>query len=210
MDRQHKNILETVRSLALEKGIENVTIDDICGAAEITKNEFYTIFKDNADLVEKVLKFERDHFNQIFERHNFEGVNAIKTLLTVSKEISSRFKDVNPFVTIALKKNYPEVYQDHFDKRTEYIYNKIKINLQKGISQGIYRQDLSVELIARLYISRLIDIHNPDLFPPDRFSFFTLFEEMFDNFIRGIANKKGLEYYEVNKPEMDLQPVLNK
>jgi len=210
MDRQHKNILEIVRSLALEQGIENITIDDICVAAEITKKEFYTIFKDNADLVEKVLKFERDHFNQIFEKHNFEGVNAIKTLLTVSKEISSRFKDVNPFVTIALKKNYPEIYQEHFNKRTEYIFNKIKINLQKGISQGIYRQDLSVELIARLYISRLIDIHNPDLFPPDRFSFLTLFEEMFDNFIRGIANQNGLEYYEANKPEMNFQPVLNK
>lgn len=209
MDRQHKYILEIVRNLALAEGIENVTIDDICVASNINKEQFYTIFEDDRDLVRQVLKFERDSFNQIFDNYNFEGVNAIKILLTVSKEISSRFKDVNPFVTVALKENYPETYQEHFNKRTEYIFEKIKINLQKGISQGIYREDLSIELIARLYISRLIDIHNPDLFPPERFNFFTLFEVMFDNFIRGIANKNGLEYYEANKPEMNFTPALN-
>ncbi len=209
MDQQHIHILETVRGLALEVGIENVTIDDICTASNIDKNEFYSIFRDDSDLVKQVLKFERDSFNQIFDTHNFEGVNAIKILLTVSKEISSRFKDVNPFVTVALKKNYPDIYQDHFNKRTEYIFEKIKINLHKGISQGIYRQDLSIELIARLYISRLIDIHNPDLFPPERFNFFTLFEVMFDNFIRGIANTDGIEYYEANKPELSFKPALN-
>ena len=209
MDQKHIHILETVRTLALEVGIENVTIDDICAASGIDKIQFYNIFEDDRDLVRKVLKFERDSFNQIFDHHNFEGVNAIKILLTVSKEISSRFKDVNPFVTVALKENYPEIYQEHFNKRTEYIFEKIKINLQKGISQGIYREDLSIELIARLYISRLIDIHNPDLFPPERFNFFTLFEVMFDNFIRGIANTDGLLYYEENKPELSFKPALN-
>lgn len=209
MDQQHIHILGTVRDLALEVGIENVTIEDICTASNINKIQFYDIFEDDRDLVRQVLKFERDSFNQIFDTHNFEGVNAIKILLTVSKEISYRFKDVNPFVTVALKENYPEIYQEHFNKRTEYIFEKIKINLKKGISQGIYREDLSIELIARLYISRLIDIHNPDLFPPDRFNFFTLFEVMFDNFIRGIANKKGLIYYEANKPALSFKPAVN-
>lgn len=197
-----------MRELALDMGIENVTIDNICQASGITKEEFYGFFKNDADLVEQVLKFERDNFSYIFDKNDFEGINAIKILLTVSKEISVKFKDVNPFVTVALKQRYPEIYQDHFDQRIEYIYEKIKINLQKGISQGIYRHDLSIELIARLYISRLIDIHNPDLFPPERFSFSTLFEVMFDNFIRGIANKKGMEYYEANKPILEFNPAV--
>lgn len=208
MDQQHIRILGIVRELALDMGIENVTIDNICEAAGITKEKFYSIFKNDADLVEQVLKFERENFSQIFDKNDFEGINAIKILLTVSREISKKFQDVNPFVTVALKQKYPEIYQDHFDRRIEYIYEKIKINLQKGISQGIYRHDLSVELIARLYISRLIDIHNPDLFPPERFNFSTLFEVMFDNFIRGIANKKGMEYYEANKPEMKFKPAM--
>ena len=57
-----------------------------------------------------------------------------------------------------------------------------------------------IELVSRLYISRLIDMHNPEFFPPEQFSYDTLFDFMFDHLIRGIANKKGLEYYE-NKIE---------
>lgn len=209
MESQHIEILKKVRSLAIEKGIENVSIADICKVSGITMKQFYRYFKDDSDLVAKVLKYERDNFNTIFDHYNFEGVNAIKILITVSKEISRNFQYVNPFVTVALKKNYPEIYQDHFNKRIEFIFDKIQINLNKGISQGIYRPDLSVELIARLYISRLIDIHNPELFPAERFSFSTLFEVMFDNFIRGIANHKGLQYYEANKPELSFKPALD-
>ena len=48
---------------------------------------------------------------------------------------------------------------------------KIFFNIQRGIWQGLYRDDVSTELVARRYISRLIDLHNPDNFPPEEFSF---------------------------------------
>ncbi len=60
----------------------------------------------------------------------------------------------------------------------------------------MYREDLSIELAARLYISRLLDLHNDELFPPDKFSFHTLFNFMFENWIRGIARPEGIKYYE--------------
>lgn len=196
-----RKILETVRNLALAEGIETVTIDRICKEVNINREIFDGYFTTTADLVDQVLAYERENFAGIFDRHNFENVNAIEILLTVSKEMADKFQDINPFVTISLKNRWPEEYQKHFDERTAFIFGKIKINLQKGINQGMYRKDLSIELIARLYISRLIDLHNPELFPPEKFNFNTLFEVMFDNFIRGIATSEGLNYYEKHKPE---------
>ena len=196
-----RRILETVRNLALAEGLETVTIDRMCQESNITRDDFNGYFASTAELVDQVLAFERDNFAGIFERHNFENVNAIEILLTVSKEMADKFQDINPFVTISLKNRWPKEYQKHFDERTAFIFGKIKINLQKGINQGMYRKDLSIELIARLYISRLIDLHNTELFPPEKFSFNTLFEVMFDNFIRGIATSEGLSYYEKHKPE---------
>lgn len=200
MHSKKKLILETVRNIALAEGIETVTIERICQDANILRADFDGYFHSTAELVSQVLAYERDNFAGIFERHNFENVNAIEILLTVSKEMADKFQDINPFVTISLKNRWPAEYQHHFDERTGFIFGKIKINLQKGIDQGLYRPDLSIELIARLYISRLIDLHNTELFPPEKFNFNTLFEVMFDNFIRGIATSKGLSYYEEHKP----------
>jgi hypothetical protein len=67
--------------------------------------------------------------------------------------------------------------------------------MRKGISQGMYRDDLSIELVARRYISRLLDIHDIETFPPEQFSFNTLFDQMFENFVMSIGTPKGIDYY---------------
>jgi hypothetical protein len=148
--------------------------------------------------VEKLLELERRNFEIIFETNNFDGVNSIDVLLTVSKEISDRFWDISPSMTFDLKKYYPEIYTRHIERRVDFIFNQIQLNLKKGIRDGMYRNDLSTELIARLYIRRLIDLHDPEYFP-GQFSFQSLFEVMFDNFIRGISTDSGIRYYERQK-----------
>jgi len=196
MEKKLREIIEKARNLSFTYGIKNMSIDDMCNKMGISKKTFYKYIKNKTNLVEKVLEFERERFKSIFDEYDFEGVNAIDILLTVSKEIALRFKDVSPSLTFELKKYYPELYQKHFETRKNFIFEKIKINLTKGINQGIYRDDLSIELIARLYISRLIDIHDPEFFPPEKYSFEMFFDVMFENFIRGIAKPEGIKYYE--------------
>lgn len=199
MDEQFRMILSGVRELSLEVGVRNLTLKNICKHLHITREELGKYISGENELVEKVLEFERESFKSIFDENNFEDVNAIDILLIVSQEMNGRFRDLTPSVTFDLKTLYPEIYQRHFELRIEFIFNKIKINIEKGIRQGMYRQDISIELLARLYISRLIDLHNPVFFPPDKFSFPMLFEVMFENFIRGIANDEGLSYFKMRK-----------
>jgi TetR/AcrR family transcriptional regulator, cholesterol catabolism regulator len=199
MDEQFRRILTGVREMSLSVGVRNLTLNNICKNLQISREELKKYVSSEAELVEKVLELERESFKSIFDEHNFEDVNAIDILLIVSQEMNGRFRDLTPSVTFDLKTFYPEIYQRHFELRIEFIFNKIKINIEKGIRQGMYRQDISIELLARLYISRLIDLHNPVFFPPDKFSFPLLFEVMFENFIRGIANDEGLAYFKKRK-----------
>lgn len=199
MDDQLKHILSNIRKLALEDGIENLSIKTICDKLNICEETLYSLISDERDLTKKVLEFERDSFKVIFDEYDFEGMNAIDILMIVSREIAKRYYDVTPAISRSLKQRFPKVYQDHFQKRMDFIFGKIQINLQKGISQQMYRSDLSIELVARLYMSRLIDIHNEEVFPSDKFSFSTLYEVMFENFVRSIATPEGLSYFESKK-----------
>ncbi len=194
-----KHILENIRHRVMTPGLKNLSIDKIDGMAGVPHEMLYKYFRTDEELVEKLLELEREKFMEIFLQYNFEDKNAIDILMIVSKEVAQKFSDISPVLTHQLRGMYPEIYQAHFDKRIDFISSKIKINLQKGISQGMYRSDLSTELISRLYISRLIDLHNPDFFPPEAFSFKTIFDQMFENFIRSVATPKGLTYYEKQK-----------
>jgi len=203
MEKQIIEILENVRELFFKYGVRSVSMDDIGRDLGISKKKLYEHFKTKSDLVEKLLSLERRNFEDIFDTYNFEGVNAIDILLTVSKELGNKFRDVSPSMTYDMKKYYPAIYNHHLEERIEFIFGKIKINLEKGINQGMYRNDLSIELVARLYIRRLMDLHDPQVFPADKFSFQTLFDVMFDNFIRGIANQNGIDYYEKQKRQVN-------
>ncbi len=195
-------ILLKIRDLSIQHGIRNITFESICQHLSIDIDELRQIAGNENILVEKILEFERESFTSIFDKHNFEGINAIDILLTVSNEVSSRFNQMSPSITLDLKNRYPEAYQHHIEQRIDFIFDKIRINIQKGIAQGMYRNDLSIELLSRIYISRLIDIHNPLFFPPEKFNFKLLFEVMFENFIRGIATEEGLRYYSLRIKEL--------
>jgi hypothetical protein len=200
MDSTLREIIEKFRDYLYNKNSQAVIkIDEISSETGIPKEVLLKYVSGEAELVEKVLDFERHRFEEIFKIHDFEGVNAIDILLIVSKEMAEKFMDISPSVTFVLKNHFPDIYQEHFILRRDFIYDKIKINLWKGINQGMYRDDLSIELVARLYLSRLIDLHNPDFFPAEQFSFETLFNVMFESFIRSIAKPEGLEYYEKKK-----------
>ncbi|MEI6456838.1 MAG: helix-turn-helix domain-containing protein [bacterium] len=205
MEKSLVEILERVRELFFKYGVRSVSIDDICRDVGISKKKLYLHVKSKNELVEKLLELERENFEIIFSTNKFDGVNAIDVLLMVSMEVGERFWDVSPSLTFDLKKYYPEIYHKHIENRIEFIYEQIQLNIKKGINNGMYRDDLSIELIARLYIRRLIDLHNPEFFPADNFSFQTLFDVMFDNFIRGISNENGIRYYEQQKRKVNFK-----
>lgn len=161
--------------------------------------------RNKGDLVKLLLRYERESFQNIFLENDFNDTNAIDILFVVSREICKRFTLVSPSVTFDLKKYYPAIYRTHVEERSKYIFEKIKINLEKGIRQGMYRSDLSVELVARLYISRLLDLHNPEFFPPEKFSFSMLFDVMFENFVRSVGTPDGVAYFEKKKNEIDFE-----
>ena len=195
MKRDLVDILKIVRTILINEGVNSLNLKSVSDKSELSIDEIKNHFNDDKELITKLLEFERHGFIEIFQENDFEGVNAIDIMMFVGKQLSDKYDYITPSYSSDIKKHYPDVYEEHFQSRTDFIFEKIRINLTKGISQGMYRSDLSIELISRLYISRLWDIHNEDFFPPEKFSFDTLYEFMFNNLIRSISTDEGLKYY---------------
>ena len=163
-------------------------------------------FSDRQDIVKAILEHERKCFEEIFNEYNFEGWNAIDIMLIVSNEINNRFFNVSPSVTITLSEVFPDIFEEHLQKRSNFIYEKIKINIEKGMQQSMYKKDISSEMIARMFIAKLNDIHNPQIYPPETFTFATIFNNLIDNLIKNITNEEGRNYYKQRK---QLYSILN-
>jgi len=198
MDKAFVQIIEKVRKFLLQEGMGDISLEKLQSIG-IEKEEILKYVDSKEELVEKVLEFERSSFVEIFQEYNFEGQNAIDILFIVSQEINDRFVNVSPSATMEFEKHFPEIYKKHMEQRMNFIFDKIQINVQKGIAQGMYREDLSSEIVGRMYLSRLEDMHNPELYPPERFKFGTIYDTMIDSFVKSIATEDGLSYYRHRK-----------
>ncbi len=205
MTEKIRILIDQIRALANEKGIDAITLEKLHKNSDFSSDLLSKYFENNEILVEYILENERNKFEVIFVDHDFDGYfDAIDILFTVSKEMAGKFYNLSPSVTHSYVELYPKVYEEHLEKRVDFIFEKIKVNLHKGIQEGLYRDDVSIELVARRYISRLLDLHNPANFPPEEFSFTTLFMQMFDSFVLSIATDKGIKHYNEKRKTIKL------
>jgi hypothetical protein len=69
-------------------------------------------------------------------------------------------------------------------------------NLEKGIAEGFYREDLQIEIIKQLYYSRVLLMADDDSFPLEGCPIEIFSHENLIYHIRGIASPQGITYLE--------------
>jgi AcrR family transcriptional regulator len=192
MNDELKNILQKVRELYMKYGIKSITMDDVARELGISKKTLYQYVTDKDDLVGKFID------NEILMRHEEIckcfgiGFNAIEELFEISIFMNKMMRDQNPATEYDLKKYYPVHYQKTVKARREGIYEYILLNLKKGIKEGLYREEMDKEIIAKLYLSRVEDSHINELFTKEEFASMRLFVEILTYHVRGIATEKGI------------------
>ncbi|HBX49494.1 MAG: hypothetical protein A2275_06390 [Bacteroidetes bacterium RIFOXYA12_FULL_35_11] len=199
MDDKLDQIIKISAGLFVKYGIRSVSMDDVAREMGMSKKTLYLYLNNKTDLVEKILEYHLKNRCCYGDFITGKKLNAIDILLEVSKEVSKNFQNFNPAVMYDLQKYYPEIFKNYMHKHMDIIQDHVIQNIEQGIEEGLYRDDLSVELIARLYLKKLEAIHQPEFLHNNEFNFKVIFEVMFESHIRGIANKKGVKYLEKQK-----------
>ena len=196
MDEKFDLILSESLRLFMKYGIRSISMDDIAKELGISKKTIYQYVANKTELVEKVLVYMSEQERNVCIDGDRSKMNAIDILLAVSRNVSRQLKDFNPINAFELQKYYPAIFREFVLRKRDHVFVQVKQNFEQGIAEGLYRDDLNIELVARLYIQKLEDVHNQEFLESVNFGFEKVFEVMFDNHIRGIANAAGLAYYE--------------
>ncbi|MBT4776435.1 MAG: hypothetical protein HON99_12020, partial [Crocinitomicaceae bacterium] len=120
--------------------------------------------------------------------------NAIDELMHVSEMLGQKLQQINPSFHYDLEKYYPEAWTVFSEHKENFILNCVKQNLERGVKEGIYRDNLNAEVISQLYIHKIDCIFDSAIFPVGKFTFFEVFLELMRYHIRGVSNEKGNTY----------------
>jgi TetR/AcrR family transcriptional regulator, cholesterol catabolism regulator len=198
MIEELKTIMLKVRELYMKYGIKSITMDEVAAELGMSKKTLYQHVADKEDLVDKFVDYEIElRQKQICECFKI-GYNAIEELFEISLFMNKLMREQNPATEHDLKKYYPEQYQKIVKVRREGMYSYILLNLKKGKNEGLYRNDMDDEVIAKLYLSRSESMPVSTLYTVEEFTSIKIFVELLTYHIRGIATQSGVEELEKN------------
>lgn len=184
-------ILDAAQYLFLKYGIRSVTMSDISRELGMSKKTLYVYIENKDDLIEKVLLRDIERDKRDLSAISLTATNALEEMLLMSTEVQKKIQEINPSVIYDLKKYHGIAWQhfEHFHK--EFIHSCIYENLQRGIREGIYRQNINPNIISRIYIGFFPVFTDYDLFPVHEYPPQSVLYEFMHYHLNGIVSDKG-------------------
>ncbi|BDS14795.1 TetR/AcrR family transcriptional regulator [Aureispira anguillae] len=184
-------ILDASEILFRKYGIRSVTMADIARDLGMSKKTLYLYIENKHDLVSKVMKRHIIQDQDMCCRIQKESENALDELLKVSLYVQQQVKEINPSLIFDLQKYHRPIWEmmDNFHRKD--IVHMVENNLRGGVEEGVYRDNLNVELVSRLYVSLMLTLSDNELFPVTQFPTHVLHKEFIRYHICGIVSDKG-------------------
>lgn len=184
-------ILEKATDLFLNLGFKSVTMDDIAKEMGISKKTIYTHFENKTKLVAECTLRVFQTISESIDHICSLQKNPIEELYEIKKQMMVHLKGEKSSPQYQLQKYYPKIYANLRAKQYEMMQECVLENLNKGIQQGIYRENLNIDFVSRIYFSGVISIKDIELFPQNTFPMAELMDNYLEYHLRGIITPKG-------------------
>ncbi|MCX7863329.1 MAG: TetR/AcrR family transcriptional regulator [Bacteroidales bacterium] len=199
--------LQAVSQLFMKYGIRNTSMDDVARELGVSKKTLYQWFQSKDELLDKIIDaiIYSIHDKDCDEQLNRDSENAIDVILNVITRLAELGKHVNPIFFWELKKYYPVQAKKLNDFRVKHIREKIIQNLQRGITEGVYRKNINIEIVSFMYVN--IIEHFPDLINSEqlkKYSVDTVLREIYLFHLHAIVNEKGRQYLRTKINQIEL------
>jgi len=188
-----EKIINKATELFLNLGFKSVTMDDLANAMGISKKTIYSHFINKTELVEATTMTMSETIRQGIEAIISLEKNPIEEHYEIKKFIMTQLKDEKSSPLYQLQKYYPKIHTALKRKQFESMQFCVEQNVKRGIALGIYREDLSVEFVARIYFLGAMGIKDNELFPTTIFSKLQIMNQYLEYHLRAIVSPKGRE-----------------
>lgn len=188
-----EKIISKAGELFLKLGFKSVTMDDIANDLAISKKTLYKYFCTKNSLVEETTNVLHDSFLTIIDKISNQGYNAIEENFEIKKMFKEMFQNASSSPIYQLKKYYPKIYEKTMAKEIVLFTECIKINFEKGIKDGYYREDINIDLVTKFYFSLVFSVHEST---SENHKLPKLEQEVLVYHTRAIATEKGLKELE--------------
>jgi len=191
-----QRLLSRATELFFQLGVRGVTMDEIARNLGISKKTIYQYYSNKAEMVNAVAISYFEEERRIFDQISKEAEDAIDEILRILHWSLSAFDNMSPNLVLEIEKYYPEAWE-HFEQfQQEYLLAKIRQNLEWGIREGLFRQELDVNLVSRIRLVQIINYIKPFHFSSEGYLQSDIQKASVDLYLHSILSLEGLKEYQ--------------
>lgn len=189
-------ILIKATDMFLTLGFKSVTMDDIAAEMGISKKTIYQHYSNKDSLVKEVTLHLFETISCGIDGICAVGKSPIEELFAIKNFVLEHLKNEAASPFYQLNKYYPKIYstlkKKQFGKMSECVLD----NLNRGVQDGLFREDINVEIIGRFYFAGMNSLKDEELFPKNQFNTIEIQEHYLEYHLRGICTEKGKQNLE--------------
>jgi hypothetical protein len=155
-----EKIIAKASEMFLKLGFKSITMDDIAGEMCISKKTIYKYFCNKEVLIQESTALVHKQVHELIDTIVAKNYNAIHENFEIRKTFGELFNnsaDSSPIYQ--LKKHYPEIYQRVLEQEVNQCEHCFRQNIEKGISEGLYRKDIDIETYVKFYYILIFHIN---------------------------------------------------
>jgi len=153
-----EKIISKAGEMFLKLGFKSITMDDIAGEMCISKKTIYKYFCNKELLIEQTTEVIHKDIHQIIDNIRGQKHNAIEENFEIRKMFREMFKSADSSPIYQLKKHYPGIYDKIILREINACNTLINENIQRGIEEGLYRENINIENYTKFYYSLIFSI----------------------------------------------------
>lgn len=197
-----QRIIEEAAVMFRNYGIRAVTMDMLANQLGMSKRTIYEVFKDKDELLQGVLQWMAARQSELMTRIFSETKNVIEAIFKMLDIMNEHFQNMSPAFQMDMKKYHNELMKKPGEKgELPYSRNNAEI-LRRGIAEGIFREDIDLEITNKCLLEVTRVSNDKSVFPPDDFMNKDVIRTFYINYLRGISTQKGLDlinFHDKNK-----------
>ncbi|HEX2969952.1 MAG TPA: TetR/AcrR family transcriptional regulator [Bacteroidales bacterium] len=193
-------VIEEAAGMFRTYGIRAVTMDMLAARMGISKRTLYELFRDKDELLLGVIKMMSVKRASLIKHCLETSENVIEAIFMILDVMMEHFGNLSPAFKLDMKR-----YHNEFLKKMDpdmLTPDNSKEVLVRGIGQGIFREDIDIDLTDRC-LKGLTKINEKEM--PEDYENEALIRDFFINYLRGISTQKGLELIALYSRKRNIQ-----
>ena len=195
-EKQYKALLLKSRELFLKHGVKSLTMDEIAKEMGMSKKTIYQFVENKGELVNLTMQDFLNQERQLMEIILKNSTNSVDEMISMIEYWLQVVREFNANTLNEIQKYYPEAWKLYNEYRFNFMLGLIKGNLEHGVKEGYYRDNLDTDIISKIYILAVEVLLNQALFPTKQYTYLNIYREFLSYHLRGIVSTEGLKYLE--------------